>query len=67
VSLESKRERKLLKRACLNIVNADNLISDPRLLAWSHRKISFSRADWWAAIPEPGRFPLVLDPCINSV
>jgi hypothetical protein len=67
VSLESKRERKLLKRACLSIVNNDDLISDPRLPAWSHREISFSRADRWAAIQKPGRFPLILDPCINSV
>jgi hypothetical protein len=67
VSLESKRERKLLKWACLSVVNTDDLISDPRLLAWSHRKISFSRADRWAAILEPGRFPLVLEPCINSI
>jgi hypothetical protein len=51
----------------LSIVNADDLISDPRLLAWSHREISFSRADRWAAILEPGRFPLILDPSINSV
>jgi hypothetical protein len=42
VSLESKRERKLPKPACLSIVNTDNLISNPRLLAWSHREISFS-------------------------
>jgi hypothetical protein len=67
VSLESKRERKLLKRACLSVINTDDLISDPRLLAWSHHKISFSRADRWAAIPEPSRFPLILDPCINGV
>jgi hypothetical protein len=67
VSLESKCKRKLLKRACLNVVNVDDLISDPRLLTWSHREISFSRADRWAAISEPDRFPLVLDPCINSV
>jgi hypothetical protein len=67
VSLESKRERKLLKWACLSVVNTDNLISDPRLLAWSHREISFSRADRWAAILEPSHFPLVLDPCINSI
>jgi hypothetical protein len=33
VSLESKRERKLLKRACLSVVNTDDLISDPRLPA----------------------------------
>jgi hypothetical protein len=49
------------------VVNIDDLISDPRLPAWSHCKISFSRADWWAAILEPSRFPLILDPCINSV
>jgi hypothetical protein len=67
VSLESKRKRKLPKRAYLSVVNTDDLISDPRLLAWSHREISFSRADRWAAILEPGHFPLVLDPCINSV
>jgi hypothetical protein len=51
----------------LSVVNTDDLISDPRLSAWSHRKISFSRADRWAAISEPSRFPLILDPCINSV
>jgi hypothetical protein len=42
VSLESKRECKLLKRACLSVINTDDFISDPRLPAWSHRKISFS-------------------------
>jgi hypothetical protein len=42
VSLESKRECKPLKRACLSVVNADDLISDPRLPASSHREISFS-------------------------
>jgi hypothetical protein len=66
VSLESKRDRKLLKRACLNVINSDDLISDPKIPAWSHREISFSQADRWAAISEPSRFPLVLDPCINS-
>jgi hypothetical protein len=42
VSLESKCELKLLKRACLSVINTDDLISDPRLPAWSHHKISFS-------------------------
>jgi hypothetical protein len=67
VSLESKHEHKLLKQAYLTVINTDDLISDPRLLAWSHREISFSRADQWVAILEPGCFSLVLDPCINSV
>ena len=67
VSIETKRERKLLAHACLNVANTDNLIADPRLPPWSHREISFSRKDQWATIPEPGCFPLVLDPCINKV
>jgi hypothetical protein len=31
VSVESKRERKLLARACLNVAKVDDLIADPRL------------------------------------
>jgi hypothetical protein len=31
VSVESKRERKLLACACLNVAETDNLIADPRL------------------------------------
>jgi hypothetical protein len=31
VSVESKHERKLLARACLNMAKADDLIADPRL------------------------------------
>jgi len=67
VSIESKQERKLLKRACHNIDITDSLIADPKFHPWSHREISFSRKDQWAAIPEPGRFPLILDPCINGI
>jgi hypothetical protein len=44
VSIESKRERKLLARACLNVAKVDDLIADPRLPPWSHREINFSRA-----------------------
>jgi hypothetical protein len=33
VSLESKRERTLLKWACLSVVDTDDLISNPRLPA----------------------------------
>jgi len=67
VSIESKRERKLLKRACLNVDSTDGLIADPKFPPWSHREISFSRKDQWATIPELGRFPIILDPCINSI
>jgi hypothetical protein len=51
----------------MSITNAGDLITDPRFPAWSHREISFNREDRWAVIPEPDWFPLVLDPCINSV
>jgi hypothetical protein len=67
VSVESKRERKLLAHACLNLAKTDDLITDPRLPPWSHQEINFSRADQWATIPKPGRFALVLSPCINKV
>jgi hypothetical protein len=67
VSVESKREWKLLARACLNVAKTDDLITDPRLPPRSHREINFNRADQWATIPELGRFALVLRPCINKV
>jgi len=67
VSIESKRERKLLKRACLNMDSSDGVVADPRFPPWSHREISFSRQDQWATITESGDFPLILDPCINSI
>jgi hypothetical protein len=67
VSVESKRERKLLARAYLNVAKTDDLIADPRLPPWSHREINFSRVDQWATILEPGHFTLVLSPCINKV
>jgi hypothetical protein len=51
----------------MSVTNADDLITDPRFLAWSHREISFNHDDRWAIIPEPGQFSLVLDPCINNV
>jgi hypothetical protein len=51
----------------MSVANADDLITDPRFPAWSHREISFDHEDRWAVIPKPGRFPLILDPYINSI
>jgi hypothetical protein len=51
----------------MSITKADDLITDPRFAAWSHQEISFNCEDRWAIIPEPGWFPLVLDPCINNI
>jgi len=47
--------------------SADGSIVDPKFPPWLHQEISFNRQDQWAAILEPGRFPLILDPCINRV
>jgi len=47
--------------------SVDGSIADPKFPPWSHREISFNRQDQWAAILEPGRFSLILDPCINSI
>jgi len=47
--------------------STDGLIADPKFPPKSHREISFNRQNQWAATPKPGRFPLILDPCINSV
>lgn len=67
VSVEDQRDQKKLARKCFNISNTNTLIADPKFPPWSHQEITFNRQDQWAAIPEPGRFPLVLDPCINNV
>ena len=42
-------------------------IAVPKYLDWSEHPITFSRADQWADIPYPGRFPLVLDLTIRNV
>ena len=51
----------------MNMDSSDGPLADLKFSPWSHREISFSRQDQWATIPEPGRFPLILDPCINSI
>ena len=43
------------------------MVVDPKYLDWSEYLITFSRADQWADIPYPGRFPLVLNPTIRNV
>jgi hypothetical protein len=47
--------------------NPDGKVADPKYQNWSHNPITFSRADQWANISEPRRFPLVLDPVIRNV
>jgi hypothetical protein len=49
------------------VTKADDKIADVWVPDWSHQVITFSRADMWAKLPQPGRFPLVLDPVIRNV
>jgi len=44
-----------------------NMVADPKYLDWSEHPITFSRANQWVDIPNPRRFPLVLDPTIRNV
>jgi hypothetical protein len=67
VALENGRQRKLTARAVMALNNPDERVADPKYQNWSHQPITFSRADQWANIPEPGRSPLVLDPIIRNV
>jgi hypothetical protein len=35
-------------------------------LCWSEQPITFSRADHWVHIPDPGSYPLVIEPIIEG-
>jgi hypothetical protein len=43
-------------------VNTEN----PRSLRWSKFPITFSRKDHWVHIPNPGTYPLVVNPIVNG-
>jgi hypothetical protein len=42
-------------------VNTEN----PRPLRWSEFPITFSRKEHWVHIPDPGTYPLVVNPTVN--
>lgn len=65
--METGQECKLTARAIMAVPRSDEKIADPKFQDWSHQTITFSRVDQWAKIPEPGCFPLVLDPVIRNV
>jgi hypothetical protein len=37
-----------------------------QFLRWSKQPITFSRADHWVHIPNPGSYPLVVEPIIDG-
>ena len=64
---ENRQEQKPTARQIMSVTTYDGKIIDPKYLNWSEHPITFSRANQWADIPYPGRFPLVLDPIIRGV
>jgi hypothetical protein len=47
--------------------NPDGKVANPKYQNWSHQPITFSKANQWANILEPGHFPLILDPVNRNV
>src|SRR5438128_8755781 len=59
---ESKRKQKLTAREINAVIPAT-----PKYLKWSETPITFGRADNPDHVPYPGRYPLVLDPIVQTV
>ena len=58
---ESKRQQKVIARE-VNMTTP----AAPQYLKWSEHSISFDRTDHPDYIPEPGKFPLVVDPLFRT-
>ena len=56
----SKRRQKLVRREVYTAEPAA-----PTFLRWSESAITFDRTDHLESIPQPGRYPLVVDPIIG--
>src|SRR6266540_4182612 len=59
---ESKRKQKLAAREINALTSAT-----PKCLKWSELPITFDRSDHPESVPHPGRYPLVLDPIVQTV
>src|SRR6266540_1276073 len=59
---ESKRKQKLVAREINALTPAM-----PKYLKWSELPITFDRSDHPESVPHPGRYPLVLDPIVQTV
>jgi hypothetical protein len=62
VTKRSKPTGKLDRTPEIGHVNTEN----PRPLRWSEFPITFSRKDHWVHIPDPGTYPLVINPIVNG-
>jgi hypothetical protein len=61
VAYESKRQQKLMRREVLFTEPAV-----PNYLKWAEAPITFDKTDHPDHIPQPGRFPLVVDPIVGT-
>ena len=58
---DSRRRQKLARREVYTAEPAA-----PIFLRWSESPITFDRADYPESVPQPGRYPLVVDPIIDT-
>ena len=56
--------RRCQKLACHEVYTAEPTV--PTFLRWSESVITFDRTDHPESVPQPGRYPLVVDPIIST-
>ena len=61
VAYDSKRHQKL---SCCEVYTAEPTM--PTFLRWSESAITFDRTNHLESVPQPRRYPLVLDPIIDT-
>jgi hypothetical protein len=55
------------RRYCKDSCEVKLIHTKPSLpLRWSEQPITFSRADHWVHIPDPGSYPLVVEPIVDG-
>jgi hypothetical protein len=61
VAYDSKRRQKLARREVYRVG-----LATPSFLRWSRSAITFDQSDYPESIPQPSRYPLVVDPIIST-
>jgi hypothetical protein len=60
MAYDSKRRQKLARRKVYTVG-----LATPSFLRWSRSMITFDRLDHPKSIPQPGRYPLMVDPIVS--
>jgi hypothetical protein len=63
--LKSSSSRRRYRKDSREVQLIHNKPSQP--LRWSEQPITFSRANHWVHIPDPGSYPLVVEPIVEEV